>query len=75
MCTTEDQSPSASGVVNLQSVKSGSGVSKPTTDLGCPLPSSPWHDTHAVRYSCAPVIPERSEVCAASGAACVNDSG
>ena len=32
MCTTDDQSRSASGVVNAQSVKSGSGVSKPTID-------------------------------------------
>src|SRR5438093_1360369 len=39
---TEFQSPNGSTVLVGQSVKSGSGTSKPTTLCGEPLPSDPW---------------------------------
>src|SRR3954468_13809934 len=53
--TTADQSASISGVVASQSVKSGSGTSKPTWLFGLPRPSAPWQGVQAGANTGAPV--------------------
>ena len=42
-------------VANAQSLKSGSGTSKPTIDRGDPFPSGPWHVAQALRYNASAV--------------------
>ena len=39
----------------MQSRRSGSGTSKPTTVTGCPAPSAPWQALQAASQTCAPV--------------------
>jgi hypothetical protein len=43
----ENQSASGSRLAKLQSVKSGTGVSKPSWMGGNPVPSAPWQAAHA----------------------------
>ena len=53
--TTANQSGSGSPVAKAQSLKSGRGASKPTTERGDPLPSGPWQVAQAVRYNSSAV--------------------